>query len=122
MVPSKAEERLIERMLSGRDPVEITQSKENVVDPYAEIAARQQQANNNAQQVANSAQVDANNSEEIALRQSLAEAQRDLAKALRAHTPTTDESNLTAGNATNAIATTTTTTESLTVDSPYKGR
>lgn len=32
MVPSRAEERIIERMLSGKEPIIVTESIENVVD------------------------------------------------------------------------------------------
>lgn len=35
MVPSKAEEKIIERMLSGKGPIVVTESKENVVDSAA---------------------------------------------------------------------------------------
>ncbi|KAG4078071.1 hypothetical protein HA402_002122 [Bradysia odoriphaga] len=108
MVPSKAEEKLIERMLSGRGPVIITQSKENVVDKYEDMA-RQQAENTRQQEIDSSA--------EIAMRQRLAEAERDLAKALRAHTPTTDESNVT------METTASTTTESTNlIGLPGKGR
>ncbi|XP_037048163.1 uncharacterized protein LOC119082692 [Bradysia coprophila] len=114
MVPSKAEEKLIERMLSGRGPVIITQSKENVVDKYEDMARQQAE---NARQAAESLQQEIDSSEEIALRQRLADAERDLAKALRAHTPTTDESNVTMGT------TASTTTESTNLlDTPGKGR
>lgn len=65
MVPSKAEDKIIERMLTGKEPIIITESKENVVD----------------------------SSEEIARRQRLAETERDLSNSLRAHTPITDEGN-----------------------------
>lgn len=117
MVPSKAEEKLIERMLSGRGPVIITQSKENVVDKYEDIL--RQQNVEGSRQDAESSQQEVDSSEEIALRQRLAAAERDLAKALRAHTPTTDESNVTLETET---TTATTTTESTSIDSPGKGR
>lgn len=85
MVPSKAEERIIELMLSGKAPVIITQSKENVVDTAEEIAERQRLAEEERQQI--------NSSDEIRLRQRLAQSERDLATSLRAHTPTADEAN-----------------------------
>lgn len=72
MVHSKAEDRLLEKMFSGKEPIIVTQSKENVVD----------------------------SSEEIAERQRLADAERELASALRAHTPTTDEANKSTSNPT----------------------
>lgn len=108
MVPSKAEDKIVEQMLSGRAPVIITESKENVVESAAEIA-RQQRLAEAERDLA------VNNSAEIALRQRLAEAERDLATSLRAHTPTTDESNINTSPAT--------TTESTNnVDSVDKGR
>lgn len=104
MVPSKAEDKIVERMLSGRAPVIITQSKENVVETAAEIARQKRLAEE-------ARDLEINSSVEIARRQRLAEADRDLATALRAHTPTTDEANVN-----------TTTTESTSVDSVDKGR
>lgn len=35
MVPSKAEDKIIERMLRGKGPIVVTESIENVVDPSA---------------------------------------------------------------------------------------
>lgn len=106
MVPSKAEEKIIERMLSGRGPIEITESKENVVENEQE--ARRHRLAEAERDLA------INSSKEIALRQRLAEAERDLANTLRAHTPTTDEANTTL-----ATPNTTTTT---TVNSEGKDR
>lgn len=106
MVPSKAEEKIIERMLSGREPIIITESKENVVDTSQEIARRERLAEAERDLV--------NSSQEIGRRQRLAEAERDLANSLRAHTPTTDEANLTTQ--------TTTTNTSTNVDLVGKGR
>ncbi|KAJ6638340.1 PDZ and LIM domain protein 2 [Pseudolycoriella hygida] len=87
MVPSKAEDKLIERMLSGRGPIEITEAKENKVDSFEEISRRQR----------------------------LAAGERELADSLRAHTPTTDEANITSTN-------TNQTNESNTTDSVGKSR
>lgn len=100
-------------MLSGKAPVIITESKENVVDPAAEIEKRKRLAEEELEARQRLTE-EVNSSKEIAMRQRLAEAERDLAESLRAHTPTTDESNLTSTNDT--------TTESTTVDALGKGR
>lgn len=118
MVPSKAEDKIIERMLSGRGPVIITESKENKVDPAEEVERMKtlQRLADGQRQAEIQREADINSSKEIALRQRLAETERDLATSLRAHTPTADESN-------NTLSTpATTTTESTNVDSADKGR
>ncbi len=109
MVPSKAEERIIEQILSGRGPVTITESKENVVDSAEEIAKRQRLADAERDFLAETDKDSVNSSDEISKRQRLAAAERDLATSLRSHTPTTDEAN-------------DTTTESSNLDSLGKGR
>lgn len=38
MVHSKAEDKIIERMLSGKDPIVVTESQDNVVDTAAVLA------------------------------------------------------------------------------------
>lgn len=93
-------------MLSGRAPIIITESKENVVDTAEEIERREKLAEAEREMI--------NSSEEIARRQRLAESDRNLSSSLRAHTPTPDEANNT--------LTTPTTTESSNVDSADKGR
>lgn len=112
MVPSKAEDKIIERMLSGRAPIVITESKENVVDSSQEIARRQRLAEAEAER-----DLAVGSSQEIARRQRLAEAERDLANTLRAHTPTTDEANITLATPNKTV-----TTESTNVNSVGKDR
>lgn len=118
-MPSKAEDKIIERMLSGRGPIEIVESKENVVDTAEEIAKRQRLAANEIarrERLAEDERDLINSSEEIARRQRLAANERDLANYLRAHTPTTDEANIT------STSPATTTESTAAVDSVGKGR
>lgn len=109
MVPSKAEDKIIERMLSGKAPVKIIPSKENVVESLEEIERLQRQAEDEQEMI--------NSSAEIARRQRLAATERDLASTLRAHTPTADEANISV-----ATETTTTNASPITLDELYKGR